>query len=139
VNERLVAVEETVATAENVTLEPALARVLRENFHNAAGVGQVTTVAVFLEVLAHPDFLCHLVHPGQLVGLGLVGAKETEVVHVETHDVPQEAGHVGHAAGHGDGGLVDLDGVVAEIGHLQGLLDAAAAPARSCASTSPGA
>ncbi len=126
VDEGLVAVEQAVPPAQDVPLEPALARVLREHLHDAAGRGQVAAVVVLLKVLAHPDLLAGIVDVGQLVGLGLVGPEQAEVGRVHGDDVAQEGGHVGHAGVHGDGGLVDLDGVVAEVGHAQRLAQQAA-------------
>lgn len=126
VDKGLVAVEQAVATAEDVALEPALNRVLRQHLHDAAGRGQVAAVLVLVKVLAHPYLLGDLVDGAELVGLGLVGAEEAEVLGVLGHDVAQEERHVLHAAALVGGRAVKGDGVLAEVGHLEGLLDDAA-------------
>jgi hypothetical protein len=120
-DERLVAVEQTVSATQEVTLKPTLAVVLRKHLDNTASLGKVSAVGILLEVLAHPDLLASSVNTTELVRLSLIRTEETEVVLVPSYDILEEDGHVGHASAHDVSGTVDLDRVVSEVGHSQGL------------------
>jgi hypothetical protein len=57
VDERLIAVDETVPTAQDVTLQPSFHGVLTEHLHDPALKGQLASVGVLRKVLPQPDFL----------------------------------------------------------------------------------
>lgn len=120
-DERLVAVEQTVSATQEITLKPTLAVVLRKHLDNAASLGKVSAVGILLEVLAHPDLLASSVNTTELVGLCLIRTEETEVGLILSYDILEEDGHVGHASAHDVSGAVNLDRIVSEVGHSQGL------------------
>ncbi len=119
VDERLVAVDETVPAAQQVTLQPAFDGVLAEHLHDAAVRGQFAAVRVLREILPQPDLLADFVDRLELVRLRLVRAEDAEVVHVQPHDFAQEVAEGGDVAGQGRAGFLDLDGGIAEVGHVQ--------------------
>jgi hypothetical protein len=110
-----------VSTTQEVTLKPTFAVVLRKHLDNTASFGKVSAVSILLEVLAHPDLLASSVNTTELVGLSLIRTEETEVVLVLSYDIFEEDGHVGHASAHDVSGAVNLDRIVSEVGHSQGL------------------
>ena len=124
-DKRLVTVQETVATAEDVAFQPTLTGVFWEHLHHTTLEGQITAVLVLLKVLTQPDFLARLIDLAKFVGLGLVRTEQSEGSRVVGDDVPKERGHVGHAGGHGIRRLVDLERILAEVGHPQRLPDGA--------------
>ncbi|KAI6751404.1 hypothetical protein HG531_006100 [Fusarium graminearum] len=110
-----------MSTTQEVTLKPALTVVLRKHLDNTSSLGEVATIVILFKVLTHPDLLSSIVDTAKLVGLSLIGTKETEVGLVGGHDIPEEYSHVGHASIHDISGALHLDGIVPEVGHLQGL------------------
>ena len=74
-DERLVAVEETVAAGEQIALEPALAQVLGEHLHHPP-LGREALVG--RQPLRFPDPVRRLEHGAEPVRGGLVGAEEAE-------------------------------------------------------------
>ena len=126
VDEGLVAGEEAVASGEDVSFEPAFEGVLGEHLHDAAVGSDVGSVGVLGEDLGHPCLGAGLVDDLKAVGCGLVGAEDAEAGHVLAHDVAEEAAE---GVGGGDfslAGLFDVDGVLAEVGKLEGLAQKAA-------------
>ena len=116
VDERLVAVEQTVPARQQVALEPALAEMLREHLEHAPIAAQ-SLVRVL--ALALPGARRRLEHRRQPVRRRLVGADDAEVVGIPRDHVAQEgAEHPRRLAA-----LVtrpgDADGVVAEIRQQQ--------------------
>src|ERR1700722_1946196 len=77
--------EETVSASENIPLKPAFECVLAEHLHDASGDVQLATVGVFGLVFSQPGFLGSGINGCELVGCGLVWAKNAEGVHVATH------------------------------------------------------
>jgi hypothetical protein len=120
-NERLVAVEQSMPTTQEVTLKPTFAVVLRKHLDNTSSLGEVATIGILFEVLAHPDLFTSSVDTAKLVGLGLIRTKETEVGLVSRNDILEEYSHVGHASIHDISRAFHLDGIVPEVGHFQGL------------------
>ena len=118
VDERLVAVEQPVPAGEQVALEPALALVLAEHLHHAAGGREEFVVRHGRGV---PLALGHFEDGFQAVGKRLVRAEDAEIplLAVELRHVAQERPeHVRVAdAAHARRGHVDR--VVAEIRHAQ--------------------
>ena len=115
VNERLVAVEKSMAARENVAFEPALHGVLRQHFHDSALRTEVAAILVLWQVSVHPDLLSSLVDLAELVALRLIRAHDTERLLVVADDSVEELGKLAHAWSHGDTRLVDLHGKVAEV------------------------
>ena len=103
-------------SGEQVALQPTLAGVLGEDLHHPAVDGEVVVVRHGLGV---PGPVGHLEDVLEAVGVVLIRGEQPEVVHVACHHVAQERAQ--HPGGlHGTGaGCVDVDGVVAEVGHLQ--------------------
>ncbi len=99
VDEGLVAVEEPVATGQEVPLEPALAEVLGEHLHDPPVRGEVV---VSLDGLGHPRPVGDLEDVLEAVRGRLVGTEETEVRGVVPDHVPQERSeHPGRLAQRG--------------------------------------
>ena len=90
VGERLVGVEEAVAPGEQIALEPAEQRVLRQHLHDAAVARELAAVGVLRQHVGHPGLLAHLVDRLQPVGGGLVRAEDAEARRVVAHHVAQE-------------------------------------------------
>ena len=121
VNERLIAVDQAMPAAQNITLQPPFHGVLAEHLHDAAVRGKLAAVGVFREVLAEPDLLADFIDGLELVGLRLVRPEDAEVLHVLPHHFAKEVAEGGDVAGQGRAGFLDFDGGVAEIRHLQWL------------------
>jgi hypothetical protein len=101
VNERFVAVEQAVSAGQQITLEPALALVLREHLHDASGAGQVI-VDLRVREGGVPLLVGGLEYRLQTVGSGFVGPEDAEIVRVEPDDVGQPLAQ--YLRGLGDGG-----------------------------------
>lgn len=119
VYERLVGVEESVATAEDVAFKPTFDGVLRKHLHNSAIRAEIAAVFIFVEVSIDPDLLSCLVDLAKLVALSLIGTHDTERLLVVPHDSVEEVGKRAHAWTHSDTGLVDCEGEVTEVRQLQ--------------------
>ena len=87
VDERLVAIEQAVATRQEVPLEPALTKVLGEHLHDPAPGGEVV---VAVDPLAVPGPVGDLEHVLESVRCRLVGAEEAEVRRIAPDHVPEE-------------------------------------------------
>ena len=113
VDERLVAVEETVSARKQVALEPPLAEVLAQHFHDPARRGDVVVGG---QDLAVEGAVRDLEHGAQPVGGGLVRAEEAERLLVSRDHVPQEK-HAKDARGLGArrAGPLHGHGIVAEV------------------------
>jgi hypothetical protein len=115
VNERLVAVEKSMATGEDVAFEPTLHGVLRQHLHDSALRAEVSAIFILWQVSVHPDLLSSLVNLAELVALSLIRAHDAERLLVVADDRVEELGKLAHAGPHGDTRLVDLHGKVAEV------------------------
>ncbi|OIQ69769.1 hypothetical protein GALL_486260 [mine drainage metagenome] len=91
VDESLVGGEEAVPAGKQVAFQPAFQRVLGQHFHHASIGRQLATVGIFRQGVRQPGLLADFIDVVQLVGAVLVGPEHAEVVHVEPHDVAQEA------------------------------------------------
>src|SRR6516164_4838325 len=120
-DERLIAVDQSVPAGQNVTLEPPFHCVLAEHLHNSTVRCKLTAVSIFRKVLAEPDLLANLIDGLELVGLCLVWPEDTEVVHVPPHHFPKKTSKFGDATGDGCAGLLHFNTSAAEIRHLQWL------------------
>ena len=118
VNERLVAREEAVPARQQIGLQPALALMLAEHFHHAA-VG--AELVVFRIDFGHVAARGHVQHILPAIRVVLVRAEQAEVlaVQVQLHDVAQEPAHFPRRFGGGCARARHLDGVVAEVRHLE--------------------
>src|ERR1700719_1700969 len=89
VDEGLVAGEQTMASREEVSFEPAFAQMLAQHLHDAA---LDTEIYVDLFNISHPFLAADFVDGLQFVRRGLVRAKEPEIMFVEIqlHHVAQE-------------------------------------------------
>ena len=85
VDERLVAIEQSMAPCEQITLQPALAAMLREDLDHPAAGGQVV---VRTQPLALPGPVGHLEESRQVIGRGLIGSEDAESAAVGSHHVP---------------------------------------------------
>lgn len=88
-------------------------------------MGQVTTILVHVEVLAHPYFRPCFIHVAKLVRLCFIRTKQAEVLWVQLDDVAEEVGKVAHTAHLCNTTLCDFDRVFAEIGHVKLVADCA--------------
>ena len=83
-DEGFVAVEQTMASGEKVSLEPPLALVLRQHFDHLALWGEVV---IGVEALRLPLAVGCFEDGLQTIGGGLIGAEDPEPVPIGTHDV----------------------------------------------------
>ena len=92
VDEGLVAREEAVPAGQQIAFEPALALVLAEHLHDPPVGGEMVVVGIGFR---HPGAVGDLEHVLPAVRVVFVGAEQAEVarVHVQLHDVAQEAAH----------------------------------------------
>ena len=118
VDERLVAVEESVPSGEQITLQPTLALVLAEHLHHAAG-GRKKFVARHGRGVPLP--LGHFEERFQAIGKRLVGAEDPEValLQVQLRHVAQERSQQVRVAFRQGAGRRHVHGVIAEIRHVQ--------------------
>ena len=115
----LIAVEEAVASGEQIALQPALAHMLGQHaVHDAAFHVQVLVTFHHFGV---PAALGSFKGPIQAVGFGLVGTEHAEVfgVGVEAEHVTDVAAQLGHVLGLHTAGNGDVHGVLAEVGQPQ--------------------
>src|ERR1700730_15572207 len=89
-DESLIAREKAVAPSEQVTLEPALAHVLTEHFHDASRGG---LILVSGQKGFHQDLAGHFVESIEPVGSGFIRTEYPEVLRfqVQLHAVAQES------------------------------------------------
>ena len=118
VDERLVAVEQTVPTGQQITLEPTLALVFGQHLDHPAGTSEMV-VHLGPEELGVPLLVGGIEHRLESVGCGLVGPEDPEVVRVEPN-------HVGQPLAEHLGGLGQcrtrcgyVDGVIPEVGQTE--------------------
>ena len=92
VDERLVAIEQSVPAGQQIAFQPTLAGMLGEDFHHAA-VGRQVVVAV--DMPCEPGAVGDLEQRLQAIGRGFVGAEHPEIVQVAIalHHVAQELAH----------------------------------------------
>ena len=120
VNEGLIAREEAVPPGEQIALQPALAHMFAEHLDDAA---RLRKVLVNGQHLFHPFLAGSGDHVLEAIGGRLVRPEDAEVLlllvglHHAMQELPQDARrfHILCAA------AFDLDGKVAEVGHLQRL------------------
>ena len=86
VDERLVAVEQSVPAGEQIAFEPAFALMFAQHFHDATVQGE-ELIVVLLSGIPLP--VGHLKHGAQAVGERFVGAEDAEVALL-----PVELGHI---------------------------------------------
>ena len=113
VDERLVAVEEAVAAGEQIALQPALAEVLREHLQHPPFRREPLVRGQDLRL---PGPVRGLEDGGEPVRGGLVGAEEAEGLGVARDHVAEKTAENAGRLARGACGLLDLDGVVAEVG-----------------------
>ena len=118
VDERLVAIEESMPPGEQVALEPALALVLAEHFHHPPGGGEKFVVGHGRGV---PLALGHFEEGFQAVGERLVRAKDAEIplLAVQLRHIAQETPEHMRVADAGRPRRGHVGRVVAEIRHPQ--------------------
>src|SRR5215510_12187923 len=121
VDEGLIAVDQSMPAAQNVTLKPPLHRVLAEHLHNSTVRCKLSPVSILREVLAEPDLLTNFIDRVELVGLCLVWPKDPEVLHVSPHHFAEKHAQLGNATGQACAGFLDFNTSAAEIRHLQWL------------------
>jgi hypothetical protein len=115
VHEGLVAVEEPMATRENVAFKPTLDGVLRQHLHDSALGAEVAAILILWQVSVDPNLLSGLVDLAELVALRLIRAHDAEGLLVVANDRVEELSKLVHAWSGGDARLVDLHGEVAEV------------------------
>jgi len=118
VDERLIAIEESVPAGQQVAFEPSLALVLAEHFHDASAGREKFVVRHGLGV---PLALGHLKESFQAVGERFVRAEDPEnpLLTVQLHHIAQKAPeHMCIADAACTGGW-HVDRVLAEIRHPQ--------------------
>ena len=123
VNERFVAVEQTVSPGQQVTLQPALAEVLAQHLHHPAIRREVV---VGWQDLGEPIAIGDVEHGAQPVRCGFIRPHQPEVAGVAVDHVSEERPeHLGRLIKCRPG-LVDLDRKRAEVGQPQLLQQLAA-------------
>ena len=105
--------------AQQVALQPSFDGVLAEHLHDPAFGSELAAVGVLGEILRQPHFLGDVVERLQPVGLRLVRPEDAEVLHVQPRDFAQEIAEGGNIARQGRPRFLDLDGGVAEVGHVE--------------------
>ena len=119
VDEGLVAREEAVPAGEQIALQPALALVLAEHFHHAAGRRQV----VVGRRGSRPSRSCRSLRRRRPGGSrpSRPGPKRRKLrwSALQLHHVAEEAAHDARRLGLDGAGLRHVDGVVAEVGQPQ--------------------
>ena len=92
VNKGLIAGEEAVPAGEQISLEPALAKMLAQHLHHAAVLGQMDVVG--LDAL-HPDPLGDVEHCIEPVRRGLVRSHDAEIsrLGIQRYDLAEELPH----------------------------------------------
>ena len=66
-NEGLIAVDQSMPAAQDITLQPPFDGVLTEHLHDATVRGQLPAVGVFREILAKPNLLTNFIDGLELV------------------------------------------------------------------------
>ena len=119
-DEGLIAVEEAVASGEQIALQEALAEVLGEHGVHDPAVG-VQMVVDARDLLVQEAAASDLKHRLQAVGGRFVRGKDPEVpgVHVQLHHVPDIGAQNVHILGLHAAGNRDVHGIVPEIGGPQ--------------------
>ena len=87
VGEGFIGVEEPVPPGQQVSLQPAEQRVLRQHLHDAPIDGKLTAVGVLRQHVGHPRLLARLVDGLKPVRGGLVRSKDAEARHVVLHHI----------------------------------------------------
>src|SRR5208283_4629217 len=116
-DERLVAVEQTMSTAQDVTLQPSFDRMLAQHLHHASVGSKLAAVAVLREVLCQPDLLGDFINRLESVGLRFIRSEDAKAVHVQPHYFPDEIAERRDIPGRGCAGFFDLNCGSAEIRH----------------------
>ena len=118
VNESLVTGKEAMTASEQITLQPALAKMLAQNFHYSA---IRSDVLVGLEDVAGKNAIGGLENRGEAIGFGFVQAEEPEValISIKFDDVAEECAHDAGGLGSDAAGLRNSNGVLAEVRHPQ--------------------
>src|SRR5689334_8589330 len=107
-NERLIAVDQTMSAAQDVTFEPAFYGMFAEHLHDAAVWRQLAAVQIFREILTEPHLLSDFIDSLKLVGLRLVRSEDPKVFHVLPHDLAEKDPESGNVAGQRCPGLLDV-------------------------------
>src|SRR5262249_499174 len=113
------AVDQSMAPAQNVTLEPPLHRVLAKHLHNSTLCREVPTVVIFGEVLAEPDLLTNFIDGLELVGLCFVRPNHPDAFHVLPLYCSEQLPEDCTAARQGFAGFLDFNASAAEVGHIK--------------------
>ena len=66
-NEGLIAVDQSMPAAQDITLQPSFHGVLAEHFHHPAIRGQLPAVGILREILAKPNLLTNFIDGLELV------------------------------------------------------------------------
>ena len=118
VDERLVRRHQPVATRQQVPLQPALALVLTEHFHDLPAAGHVL-VHLGRLVLRQPLLVRLVVHTLETVRRRLVGPEDAEVGVVVPHHSRQPRAQLARALRDRSTRVGDVDGEVPEVGQPQ--------------------
>src|SRR6201987_3124834 len=119
VNESLVGREKAIATRKQVALEHAFHGVLTEHFDYATVRSQFRSVTVLGEAFSDPEFLRYLINRVKLVGRVLVWCEHSKAVHIALHHIAQKTSEWRDVLYFGISWVVDLDGIIAELGQAQ--------------------
>ena len=119
VRKGFVGVEEPVPPGEQIALQPAEQRVLREHLHDPPIARELAAVGILRQHVRHPGFLARFVDGLQPVRRRLVRAEDAEVGRVVLHDIAkvlaERFGVLVHRRAPGG----HVDGVLAEVGQLE--------------------
>src|SRR5215831_20353745 len=120
-NEGLIAVDEPMTAAQDITFKPAFDGVLAQHLHDSTVRREIAAVGIFRKVLAEPRFLADLINCLEHIGLGFVRSKHAEVLHVAPHHFPQIISESRYIARDGRPRFLYIDGEVAKIRQVQWL------------------
>src|SRR5215472_967841 len=89
-NEGFVRRNKSVAARQQIAFEHSLDSVLAEHLDDASVRSQFAAVCILWKIIGNPKLLADRIDFVQLVRCVLVGTEDSEIPHVETHDVSQE-------------------------------------------------
>src|ERR1700724_2015867 len=116
VDEGLVAREQAMASREQVSFEPAFAKMLAQHLHDATVYAEIN---IDRFNISHPFLAGDFVNGLQSIRRGLVRAKESEImfVEIELHHVAQEFSENPRRFRLDAAGLKHCHGVIMEVRH----------------------
>src|SRR5208283_3717205 len=120
-DERLVAIEQTVPATQDITLQPSFDGMLAQHLHHASIRSELAAISVLGKVFSEPDFFGHLVDRFETVRLRFVRTKDTEAVRIQSHHFAKEVTQGRNVPRQSGSRLLDIDLRTPEVGHVERL------------------